>query len=162
MNVFELNYAIKNLQDKAEKGEVDPEALKDTLESLDLARDQKLDSVANWIEENNAKIDWLDLKLKQLREAKTHYKNQNDSLINYLTQALDDSGYKELQTKNHIIGWGRKSTRVEVPDVNKIPIDYVKRTEKITADKTKLKEDLKAGKEITGAELITSRKVVIK
>lgn len=51
MNVFELNNAIKTVKEK----DVDPEILKDTLESLELPRNEKIDNVATWIEENNMK-----------------------------------------------------------------------------------------------------------
>ena len=62
MNVFELNNAIKQVQEK----DLDPETLKDTLESLELPRNEKLDNVATWIEENNMKIHWLKEKKHSL------------------------------------------------------------------------------------------------
>ena len=43
MNVFELNNAIKTIKEK----DLDPETLKDTLESLELPRNEKLDNVAS-------------------------------------------------------------------------------------------------------------------
>ena len=47
MNVFELNNAIKTVKEK----NLDPETLADTLESLELPRNEKLDNVARWIEQ---------------------------------------------------------------------------------------------------------------
>ena len=44
----------------------------------------------------------------------------------------------------------------------KLPIDYVVEEKTIKADKKKLYEDLKAGKEITGAHLKANRKTLIK
>ena len=61
MNVFELNNAIKTIKEK----DLDPETLKDTLESLELPRNEKLDNVATWIEENNMKLQWLKEKKHQ-------------------------------------------------------------------------------------------------
>lgn len=58
MNVFELNATIKAVQEK----DLDPETLKDTLESLELPRNEKLDNVATWIENNQMKLDWLKAK----------------------------------------------------------------------------------------------------
>ena len=55
MNVFELNATIKAVQEK----DLDPETLKDTLESLELPRNEKLDNVATWIENNQMKLQWL-------------------------------------------------------------------------------------------------------
>ena len=62
MNVFELNTAIKQVQEK----DLDPETLADTLESLELPRNEKLDNVASWIEQNQMKLNWLKEKRKQL------------------------------------------------------------------------------------------------
>ena len=56
MNVFELNNAIKTVKEK----NLDPETLKDTLESLELPRNEKLDNVATWIEENSMAFDEYD------------------------------------------------------------------------------------------------------
>ena len=63
MNVFEINFAVAKIREKAESGEIEPETLADTLESLEDARNEKLDSVANWINEDESKIDWLDKKI---------------------------------------------------------------------------------------------------
>lgn len=66
MNLFEINSAIEIIKQK----DLDPEVLADTLESLELARDEKLDSIASWIEDNNSRIDWLAEKNKALLKKK--------------------------------------------------------------------------------------------
>lgn len=157
MNVWEINDAIKKIQEK----DLDPDLLADTLESLQLTRDDKLDSVANWIESNKAKIDWIDGKLKQLREVKQHLTNQNKRLNEYLTNAIDDAGIKTLQTKNHILKPRNYKASTIVEKIEDLPIDYVTREEVIKADKKKLYEDLKQGKEIPGAHLKPNRGTVI-
>ena len=92
MNVFELNTAIKQVQEM----DIDSETLADTLESLELPRNEKLDNVASWIEENKMKIEWLKGKRKQLSDVETQLKKQTDRLQDFLTQAIDDSGKKEI------------------------------------------------------------------
>lgn len=161
MNTFEMTDAIKFLKSRLDNGEGDPKTLADTIESLKLDRDEKVNSSANWYEENNSKIDWATKKIKELQTLKKHYENINKSLDYYFDQVLKNSGQSSIMTEDHVIEWGRKSTRVEVPDAKKLPIDYVVRTESIKADKKKIKEDLAKGKEIKGAELVTSRKVKI-
>lgn len=158
MNVFELNNAIKTVKEK----DVDPETLKDTLESLELPRNEKLDNVATWIEENNMKLQWLKEKKRQLSDVEFSIKNQNERLQEFLTQAVDDSGKKEIQTKNHILKPRNYKDSVIVEETKKLPIDYVIRTEAIRPDKKKIYEDLKKGKTIKGAHLKPNRKTVIK
>lgn len=158
MNVFELNNAIKQVQEK----DLDPETLKDTLESLELPRNEKLDNVASWIEQNQMNANYYSEKAKKYEAEAKKYKNKNNYLMEFLTQAIDDSGQKEIRTKNHILKPRNYKDSVIVEETKKLPIDYVIRTEAIRPDKKKIYEDLKAGKSISGAHLKPNRKTVIK
>lgn len=158
MNVFDLNNAIKAVQEK----DLDPETLADTLESLELPRNEKLDNVATWIEENQAKLQWIKDKKRQLSDVETPLKNQTERLQEFLTKAIDDSGQKEIQTENHILKPRNYKDSVIVEATKDLPIDYVVRTETIRPDKKKIYDDLKAGKEIKGAHLKKNRRTVIK
>ena len=158
MNVFELNNAIKQVQEK----DLDPETLKDTLESLELPRNEKLDNVATWIEENNMKLQWLKEKKHQLSDVETSIKNQNERLQEFLTQAIDDSGQKEIQTENHILKPRNYKDAVIVEATEKLPIDYIVCSEVVKPNKKLIYEDLKKGKSIRGAHLKPNRKTVIK
>ncbi|WP_279132100.1 siphovirus Gp157 family protein [Lactobacillus intestinalis] len=157
MNVFELNTAIKQVQEM----DIDSETLADTLESLELPRNEKLDNVASWIEENKMKIEWLKGKRKQLSDVETQLKKQTDRLQDFLTQAIDDSGKKEIQTENHLLKPRNYRDSVIVEATKDLPIDYVIRKEVIQPDKKLLYKDLKAGKKISGAHLKSNRKTVI-
>ena len=158
MNVFELNNAIKTVKEK----DLDPETLKDTLESLELPRNEKLDNVATWIEENNMKLQWLKEKKRQLSDVETSIKNQNERLQEFLTHAIDDSGQKEIQTENHILKPRNYKDSVIVEATEKLPIDYIVCSEVVKPNKKLIYEDLKKGKSIRGAHLKPNRKTVIK
>ena len=158
MNVFELNNAIKTIKEK----NLDPETLADTLESLELPRNEKLDNVASWIEENNMKLQWLKDKKRQLSEVETSIKNQNERLQEFLTRAIDDSGQKEIQTENHILKPRNYKDSVIVESTEKLPIDYIVCSEVVKPNKKLIYEDLKKGKSIRGAHLKSNRKTVIK
>ena len=161
MNVFEINSTVAQIKEKAEAGEIEPKALADTLESLEDARNEKLDSVANWINEDESKIDWLDKKIKQLTKLKKHYTTQSDNLKGFLKLAIENSGHESIQTNNFNFKLSNPPYSVIVPDPKKIPIDYVKITETTSVKKAELKKDLKAGKDIPGAYLERKRKVII-
>ncbi|MBD5431672.1 MAG: hypothetical protein HDR41_04290 [Lactobacillus sp.] len=157
MNVFELNSAIKTIQEK----DIDPDLLKDTLESLEIPRNEKLDSVASWIEENNMKLDWLKNKKHQLAEVETSIKNQRDHLMDFLTKAIDDTGHKSIKTENHILKPRNYKASTVVENTKKLPTDYVIREEVVKPNKKLIYQDLKAGKEVMGAHLKPNRKTVI-
>ena len=57
------------------------------------------------------------------------------------------------------IGW-RKSTRVEVTNLDKIPLDFVKVIQE--PRKTDIKQALQSGREMEGAELVTRTGISIR
>lgn len=158
MNVFELNTAIKQVQEK----DIDPEALADTLESLELPRNEKLDNVATWIEENQMKLNWLKDKKRQLLDVEASIKKQTENLQEFLTKAIDDSGQKEIQTENHLLKPRNYKDAVIVEATKDLPVDYIVCSEVVKPNKKLIYEDLKKGKSIAGAHLKQNRKTVIK
>lgn len=158
MNVFELNNTIKQVQEK----NLDPETLADTLESLELPRNEKLDNVASWIEQNQMKLNWLKDKKRQLSDVEASIKKQTENLQEFLTKAIDDSGQKEIQTENHILKPRNYKDSVIVEATEKLPIDYIVCSEVVKPNKKLIYEDLKKGKQIKGAHLKHNRRTTIK
>lgn len=158
MNVFDINNAIEELEQK----DLDPEVLVDTIESLKLTRDQKLDGAAGLSDKYDSEIQWANDRIKELREFIKVSKNKKDRLNQYITDAIDDARLKEIRTEHHILKPRNYRDSVIVEEIRKLPIDYVVEEKTIKADKKKLYEDLKAGKEITGAHLKTNRRTLIK
>lgn len=159
MNLFELNEKYRELE---QRDDLDPETLKDTLDSINDSREVKLDNIANWIENNQADIDFLDKKIKQLREEKQVLSNKNNSLMEYMTTAIDDSGLKELKTENHILKPRNYRASVSIIDEDDIPSEFIKVETKEKINKTAIYNVLKNGESVNGAELKPNRKTVIK
>lgn len=105
---------------------------------------------------NGAKKKKLDFANKQKA-----LENQNERLNEFLTYQLKLQNTTNLKTDNHVLHLRNFKQRVCVPDVQQIPIDYVIVKETRTADKTKLYQDLKNGKQIIGASLEENKKVLI-
>ncbi|KRN31126.1 siphovirus Gp157 family protein [Liquorilactobacillus mali] len=159
MNLFELTVKYKEL---ADRDDLDPEMIKDTLDSIEDTFNSKVDNIATWIERNQMNVDWLTKKIQELRELQTSLKNKNKQLNQYLTEAIDNAGYKEVKTDNHFLKPRNYRPSVIVSDESVVPDSY-KNVEQVTKiDKKLLYEDLKNGKDIDGVELKPSRKVVIK
>ena len=159
MNLFELNEKYRELE---QRDDLDPETLKDTLDSINDSREVKLDNIANWIEKNQAQIDFLDKKIKQLQADKKSLANRTKSLMAYMTTAIDDSGLKELKTENHILKPRNYRASVYISDEKEIPSEFVKFKAVETIDKKAIYELLKNGETVRGAELKPNRKTVIK
>ena len=159
MNLFELNEKYRELE---QRDDLDPETLKDTLDSINDSREVKLDNIANWIENNQADIDFLDKKIKQLQAEKKSLVNRTKSLMEYMTTAIDDSGLKELKTENHILKPRNYRASVYISNEKDIPSEFVKFKAVETIDKKAIYELLKNGETVRGAELKPNRKTVIK
>ena len=159
MNLFELNEKYHELE---QRDDLDPETLKDTLDSINDSREVKLDNIANWIENNQADIDFLDKKIKQLQADKKSLVNRTKSLMEYMTTAIDDSGFKELKTENHILKPRNYRASVYISNEKDIPSEFVKFKAVETIDKKAIYELLKNGETVRGAELKPNRKTVIK
>jgi DNA mismatch repair ATPase MutS len=159
MNLFELTDKYRKL---ANRDDLDAEMIKDTLDSIEDTFNSKVDNIATWIERNQMNVDWLTNKIQELRELQTTLKNKNKQLNQYLTDVIDDAGYKEVKTDNHILKPRNYRSSVYIEDESLIPVDYIKKEEVTKIDKKTLYADLKAGKMISGAGLKSNRKVVIK
>lgn len=161
MSLYKLNEKYQELAEKMDDPDVDPEVLKDTLDSIQDARDQKLDAIAWLIEQNTKDIEWDSQKLKDYQNDKRIKQNKNESLMRYMTTAIDQSGLKEIHTDNHVYKPRNYRASVEITDEDKLPKDYlvVKTEEKV--DKKQLYKDLKNGTEVPGAELKPNRKTRI-
>lgn len=159
MNLFELNEKYRELE---QHDDLDSETLKDTLDSINDSREVKLDNIANWIENNQADIDFLDKKIKQLQADKKSLVNRTKSLMEYMTTAIDDSGLKELKTENHILKPRNYRASVYISNEKDIPSEFVKFKAVETIDKKAIYELLKNGETVRGAELKPNRKTVIK
>lgn len=75
MNVFEINNAIAEIENK----DLDPEVLVDTIKSLELTRDQKLDGAAGLSDKYDSEIQWATDRIKELREFIKVSKNKKDN-----------------------------------------------------------------------------------
>ena len=159
MNLFELNEKYRELE---QRDDLDPETLKDTLDSINDSREVKLDNIANWIESNQADIDFLDKKIKQLQADKKSLVNRTKSLMEYMTTVIDASGLKELKTENHILKPRNYRASVYISDEEKVPSQLIKFKAEEMIDKKAIYQALRAGETVRGAELKPNRKTVIK
>ena len=157
MNLFEINTKIQELKDK----DIDPEVLEDTLDSLELTRNDKLDGLAGWYDSNKSDIDWIAEKIKAFMDEKKRLTNQNKRIMDYMTQTIDDSGMKQIKTENHILKPRNYRASTIVEDASLLPSTYKKEETVEKIDKKLLYQDLKAGIEVKGAHLKPVRKTTI-
>ena len=158
MSAFQINAKIEELQNK----DLDPQVLVDTLESLELTRNEKLDGAAGLIDRSDMKIALAKRKAKEWQEVARVEENKKKRLNQYITDVIDGAGIKELVTKEHIFKPRNFKDSVVIDKLADLPKEYITYIEDIKADKKKLYADLKAGTEISGAHLKANRGTTIK
>lgn len=153
MKLYEIDQAILNCID-LETGEIiDTEQL----DKLTMERETKLENVACWIKELKAEAEALKAEKMAFAKRQQVAENKMESLKKYLAYALDGQAFKTTRASVTF----RKSQAVEVADIWKLDENYLRYKEP-EADKTAIKEALKAGQTVAGATLVENTSVIIK
>lgn len=152
MKLYEINEAILACIDP-ETGEADPERL----DKLMLMREKKLEGLALWVKNLKAEVDAIKAEEKALAERRQAKERKAESIRAYLEKVL--AGQK-FETSRAVCSF-RKSQKVEITDLDKIPDDYL-RYSTPAADKAAIKAAIKDGISIEGAELVDSVTMSIK
>ena len=161
MKLFEIDErlaaCVKISDDQAvdaETGEViDIEAV----EALEMEREQKIENIGMWIKDLTAQSEALKSEKNKLAEREKSAKNKAERLKEFLTAYLDG---KKFETARVAIKF-RSVEFVSVPDVTALPEKYW-RIKPPEADKTAIKNALKAGEVIEGAELVKKQSISVK
>lgn len=162
MNLFELGQQYQAL---ADRDDLDPTVLADTLDSIDDTWSDKANNIARWIESLDSDVDWLMKKKRSISDELTYRKNLRNNLMVYLTSAIDDRGLKEVHTDDYILRPRNYKQRTVIDDEDKIPGEYrnyAKYQGMYDIKKNDVYKALKDGKNVPGAHLEPNRSTVIK
>ena len=140
--------------------DLDDETKADTLESIDWNSDyeEKVENYIKVIKNNEADIEARKNEIKRLTELNRADERKNERLKEVLKESMVVTGHEQVNTTLFKVSF-RKSEAVEVDDLL-LPEAYKVATYK--PDKKRLKEDLKNGLEILGAELVESKNLSIR
>lgn len=153
MNLFEIDNEIMNCVD-IETGEiVDAEKL----DALQMEKEQKIENIALWIKNLTSDAEALKAEKQAFADRQKTAENKAASLKKYLSDYLAGEKYKSSKVSISF----RKSEAVNILDMSKIPEQYLKVAEP-TANKTEIKNALKAGEAVAGAELVENQNIQIK
>ena len=162
MNLFKLG---QQYQELADREDLDPTVLADTLDSIEDTWNSKANNIARWIESLDADVEWLMKKKRSISDELSYRKNLRANLMTYLTSAIDDRGLKEVHTDDYILRPRNYKQRTVIDDEDKIPGEYrnyAKYQEMYDIKKNDVYKALKDGKNVPGAHLEPNRSTVIK
>lgn len=148
MNLYELSQNYLAVQDM----DLEPETLKDTLDSIEEAIEVKAENIAKWIRNLEADKKAFEEEEKRFKEKKQAADNRIKSLKLYLEDNMRLTGKTKFKAGFFSFAIQNNPPSVEVFDEALIPKQFlIEQPPKI--DRAGIKELLKAGEEVPGAEL---------
>lgn len=149
--IYEMTDEYLALLELAEDPEVDPETLEGTLEALDGEIEEKADGYAKVMKQLEANVAALRAEEKRLSTKRTTCENNMKRMKQALQYAMEATGKTKFKTDLFSFGIQKNPAAVVIDEqyIENIPEEYlIPQEPKI--DKTKMKEDLKAGKDLEG------------
>lgn len=154
--LYELTGIYQQIYDM----DMDDETKQDTLESIDWTEDyeNKVENCIKVMKNLDADIEARKNEIDRLKKLNDADKSKKERMKNDLATSMELTGHEKVDTTLFKVSF-RKSEAVEVDDFL-LPEAYKVATWK--ADKKRLKEDLKNGLEILGAELVERKNLNIR
>ena len=153
-SLYEIDQAIMNCCD-AETGEIiDAEAL----DALLMQRDEKLEAVALWIK--NLQSDALAYKAEKdaFAARQKAAEKRAESLKKYLADALQG---QKFSTAKCAVSF-RRSEKVEIPEEYLVPLEFLEEEITYKPNRAAIKEAIKAGREVSGCQLVENFNIQIR
>ena len=159
-NLFELSTKFAELLNMVDEGYT-IEELQDTLDSIQADMDTKVDNTVGLIRSVEADVEVINKEVKRLQELKRSKVNFVDRLKGYLQDALEVQDIKKYRTSTNYIYKRKNAPSKDIVDETKIPSEYwLSQAPKLNTKQ--LVDDLKAGKDIPGAQLKHTVSLVVK
>ena len=156
MNLYTLTDNYLRVLELAENGD----DLTDTLEALEDAIEDKAENTAKVIKQLEANASMLDNEINRLTERKKASDNNAKRLKVYLQEQLEKVGTDKIKGEIFTVAIQNNPPSVRVTDESKLIGYLVEQPKKL--DKKAIMTDLKAGREVSGAELQHSRSLRIR
>ncbi|GAB6688922.1 siphovirus Gp157 family protein [Streptococcus uberis] len=143
--------------------DIDDETKKDTLDAIDWTKDfnNKVEGYASVIETVEAEAKMFEEAEKKFKAKKDAAKKKAQWLKSNIFDAMKVTNQDEVKSGLFTLKIQKNPESVKV-DEDLLPKKYFAKKIDLKPDKTLLKEMLKSGKKVKGAELIRTEKLVIK
>ena len=148
MNLYELSVAFQEVQNM----ELDPEVMKDTLDSIEDAIESKAENIAKLVRNLESDVSAYKEEEDRLKTKRQATENKVKWLKTYLEDNMKLTGKTKFKSGMFNFSIQKNPASVNITDERIIPDEFlIQQPPKV--DKTSLKEALKSGIEVPGAEL---------
>jgi predicted nuclease with TOPRIM domain len=164
ITLYQLADKYRSLAQKLEELTDDPQAIADTLEGEAMELEDKARAVACYIANIEAEADAYAAHAKTVADKAKAIQRRADSLRDYLKLNMEACGITEIKPNGAgpTLKIKQNPESVEITDAALIPDEYLAPPAPRAPDKTKIKEMLKAGAELTFARLTRGTRLEMK
>lgn len=160
-SLYSLADEFLSMIQQLEEMEIDSETMADTIESLQLPIEDKIENIIKFAKNLESLSTARKAEAKRLNELAAADQKKADKLISYIDETLQRLGKKKMNAGIFELKYRKGS---EVVIVNEILLpnqyerpDFYTTETKLTIGKPKLKEMLKAGEEIPGVSIVRNK-----
>ena len=148
--LYELTSDYLELLNLLEDPDGDPQAIEDTLEGLDYEIELKADGYAKIIAQLDADASAANAEIKRLQTRKKRMVNSKDRLKKALAGAMIATGKRKIKTELFSFSIRKTPARVVIDEqYENLPEKYLIPQDP-EIDRNKIKDDIKAGKDLSG------------
>ena len=160
-SIFELTKEQAELKAKVEQGVFSEEDTADTFEGMQHELNDKISDYCHVLNSMNADLTTIKNEIDRLKTLQGEKQNQTKRIKQTLIAGLSGIEKTSFDTglfKGHI---RKGSQSVNVLNAGEIPAEYIETKVTESPDKTAIRNALKAGEKVPGAELITGDSSIV-
>ena len=160
IKLYELSQNYKNLENLLDNEEIPKELIEQALNDVTDNINIKAENICKVLKNMSGDIATLKEEEKRLATMRKSLENKYKSLFGYLENTLKQLNIKKIESKYFKISIAKNPPKLILSKDFKADSKYINMIE--TIDNSAIKEDLKLGIKIDGAELIQNESLRIK
>lgn len=146
-------YDIANEYAQLLNEELPADMIADTVEAFEGEFTDKVENILGLIKNEQYTCDALKAEAKKLNERAKATQNRIDNLKSYIIESMNTLDKKSMNAGVHSLTVRAPSKSVNIIDAHKLPAEFVEYVTEVKPDKNLIKEKLKLGEQIEGAEM---------
>jgi hypothetical protein len=167
MNIYQISTELQNIfhgfdENYDENGEITEKCIQ-KIESLQCSMEQKCISFGSYILNVEAEYKAIEEAEKSIKKRRERLEKKSKDLRSYLQLNMERCGINEIKGSPYFILKLKKNpVSVFIKDEALIGNEFKKVREVISIDKSKIRDEIIAGRKVLGAELIQNNRLEIK
>lgn len=163
MKLYEMTGALAKVWSKIDDEESDIDTLEDTLQCIEGEIEVKVEGMSRMIAMLEGDAESLEHEINRLKKKLTARDTRIDKIKAYMKQQMIFMGKQKISTPTFTVSVRNNPPALRITDESLIPASYMTIIpESKELNKSSIKEALKQGKEIPGAELTQGNSLLIK